>query len=76
MTAPTKAERLAADAPISDTDRADAWVADAKAELRRLSASEAALLEVLESLMYWDNGKPEWDEARALIARTKEVRNG
>lgn len=47
----------------------------ASLELSRLSASEAALLAALESLMCWDNLKPEFDDARDLIACTKEARN-
>ena len=27
------------------------------------------LLAALEGVMYWDNGKPEWDDARAAIAK-------
>lgn len=30
------------------------------------------LLEAIKDLMYWDNGKPEWDAARDLIARIEQ----
>ena len=39
--------------------------------IKRLEALNAQLLEVLEELMYWDNGKPEYDDARAAIAAAK-----
>ena len=35
----------------------------------RLIAAAPELLEALDSLMYWDNGKPEWEIARAAIAK-------
>lgn len=35
------------------------------------AAINAELLEALQSLMYWDNGKPEYDDARAVIAKAK-----
>jgi len=34
-----------------------------------LAAAAPDLLEALESVMYWDNGKPEWEAARAAIAK-------
>lgn len=40
---------------------------DAAAELRRLHEVNQELLEALKDVMYWDNGKPEWDVARAAI---------
>ena len=44
------------------------------AELRRLHEVNQELLEALKDVMYWDNGKPEWDVARAAIAKaTGEV---
>lgn len=33
----------------------------------RLIAAAPDLLEALEGVMYWDNGKPEWETARAAI---------
>jgi len=45
---------------------------EAAAELRRLHAENEVLRKSLEGVMYWDNGKPEWDEARAAIARAGE----
>ena len=30
-------------------------------------------LEALDNLMYWDNGKPEYDEAREAITAIKEA---
>jgi hypothetical protein len=35
----------------------------------RLIAAAPDLLEALENVMYWDNGKPEWEAARAAIAK-------
>jgi len=35
----------------------------------RLIAAAPELLEALEGVMYWDNGKPEWEIARAAIAK-------
>ena len=43
----------------------------AAAELRRLHEVNQELLEALKDVMYWDNGKPEWDVARAAIAKAK-----
>ena len=34
-----------------------------------LIASSPDLLEALKDVMYWDNGKPEWEAARAAIAK-------
>lgn len=46
----------------------------AAAELRRLHEVNQELLEALKDVMYWDNGKPEWDVARAAITKaTGEV---
>ena len=42
---------------------------DAAAELRRLHEVNQDLLEALKDVMYWENGKPEWDVARAAIAK-------
>ena len=42
---------------------------DAAAELRRLYEVNQELLEALKDVIYWDNGKPEWDVARAAIAK-------
>ena len=42
---------------------------EAAAELRRLHEVNQELLEALKDVMYWDNGKPEWDVARAAIAK-------
>ena len=49
----------------------DCTSVQAAAELRRLEAVNAQLLEVLEELMYWDNGNPEYDDARAAIKAAK-----
>lgn len=38
----------------------------------RLLAAAPDLLEALEGVMYWDNGKPEWEIARAAIAKATE----
>jgi hypothetical protein len=35
----------------------------------RLIAAAPDLLEALEHVIYWDNGKPEWEMARAAIAK-------
>ena len=56
---------------------ADALVSDAvspidlkaAAELRRLHEVNAELLDALEGVMYWDNGKPEWEIARNAISK-------
>ena len=42
---------------------------DAASELRRLHEVNQELLEALKDVMYWENGKPEWDVARAAIAK-------
>lgn len=42
------------------------WCSEADA---KLIAAAPELLEALDSLMYWDNGKPEWEIARAAIAK-------
>ena len=42
-----------------------------KQRIERLEAVNAQLLEALEGLMYWDNSKPEYDNARAAIAAAK-----
>ena len=34
------------------------------------------LLEHIENLLFWDNGKPEFDDARAAIAGVKEKQKG
>ncbi len=34
-----------------------------------LAAAAPDLLDALEGVMYWDNGKPEWEIARAAIAK-------
>ena len=41
----------------------------AASELRRLHEVNAELLDALEGVMYWDNGKPEWEIARNAIAK-------
>jgi hypothetical protein len=35
----------------------------------RLIAAAPDLLEALQHVIYWDNGKPEWEMARAAIAK-------
>lgn len=37
----------------------------------RLIAAAPELLEALKDVMYWDNGKPEWEDARAAIAKAE-----
>lgn len=77
MSAKTRAETLAEELEAQFVPMTDALRIDTAAELRRLSASEAALLEALESAM------PEMAKGysatqqriRDLIARTKEARN-
>jgi len=59
------AERL--DAETEKTVSIDLLHFDAATELRRLHAENEALRKSLEGVMYWDNGKPEWDEARAAL---------
>lgn len=41
-------------------------------ELRRLHAENEALRNALEGVMYWDNGKAEWEIAREALARAGE----
>lgn len=38
-----------------------------------LIAAAPELLEALENVLYWDNGKPEWEVARAAIAKATGV---
>lgn len=38
-------------------------------EIGALHEVNQELLEALKDVMYWDNGKPEWDVARAAIAK-------
>jgi len=40
----------------------------------RLIAAAPELLEALQGVMYWDNGKPEWDDARAAIAKAVGIK--
>ena len=72
MTHQTEAQRLAD--VLEELDAQFTFpglCSEAAAKLRRLDAVNAQLLEVLEELMYWDNGKPEYDDARAAIAAAK-----
>jgi hypothetical protein len=39
------------------------------AELEQERKANAELLDALDGVMYWDNGKPEWETARAAIAK-------
>ena len=39
------------------------------AEVERLNRVNAELVEALEGVMYWDNGKPEWETARAALTK-------
>ena len=55
---------------------ADGWCGGAATELRRLHSVNVELLGALEGVMYWDNGKPEWEAARAAIAKATEANNG
>ena len=41
-------------------------------ELRRLHTENEALRNALEGVMYWDNGKAEWEIAREAPARAGE----
>lgn len=41
-----------------------------------LEAERDALLEALKNVMYWDNGKSEWQDARAALARIEGGGNG
>jgi acyl-CoA reductase-like NAD-dependent aldehyde dehydrogenase len=45
---------------------------EAAAMLRAQHAAIQQLREALDGVLYWDNGKPEWDEARAALAATEE----
>jgi hypothetical protein len=44
-------------------------VCDLQAEVERLNRVNAELVEVLEGVMYWDNGKSEWETARTALAK-------
>jgi putative heme degradation protein len=70
MTDTTKPEalRLADELEVSDGMFVKHRAAD---ELRRLHAENEALREALESLLYWDNGKPEFEEARVALKGEK-----
>jgi acyl-CoA reductase-like NAD-dependent aldehyde dehydrogenase len=46
----------------------------AAAMLRKQDAAIRQLREALDGVLYWDNGKPEWDEARAALAATEEYK--
>lgn len=46
---------------------------NAVAAIRTLVAERDALKDALEGVMYWDNGKPEWETARGLL-HNAEVR--
>ena len=44
--------------------------------MSKMLIDEAAVklaLEALDNLMYWDNGKPEYDEAREAITAIEEA---
>lgn len=48
-------------------EMSEAIIAADQALIAGLRADKAQLLDMLEQLMFWDNGKPEYDEARTLI---------
>lgn len=75
----TRAQRLADVLSTKLGGAADDDIEDAASELLRLDASERELLEALDCLCNVSNVRcsgGSWDSARALIARTKEGRNG
>lgn len=79
----TRAERLAEELEAQFVPMTDALRMDTAEELRRLSASEAALLAALENVVRHFSKIPSTladtktrGDAHALIARTKEARNG
>jgi hypothetical protein len=39
--------------------------------LRHCNEQVRMLVEALDAVMYWDNGKPEWADARAVLATVK-----
>jgi hypothetical protein len=45
---------------------------EAAAMLRKQAEAIRKLREALDGVLYWDNGKPEWDEAKAALAATEE----
>ena len=51
------------------TARVEAGAVDILAYSMDIKAQRDELLDALEGLMYWDNGKPEWEVARAVIAK-------
>ena len=42
--------------------------------LRKQHEAIRQLREALDGVLYWDNGKPEWDEARAALAATENLK--
>ena len=40
---------------------------EALAFIKELTKERDALKDALEGVMYWDNGKPEWETARGLL---------
>ena len=40
-------------------------------QFEQLQADRRVLLDALENVMYWDNGKSEWEIARAVLAQVK-----
>ncbi len=41
--------------------------------LRKQHEAIRQLREALDGVLYWDNGKPEWDEAKAALAATENI---
>jgi len=50
-------------------DRLHAANIDCVDHFNAIKAERDELLEALQCVMYWDNGKPEWEIARAVIAK-------
>lgn len=55
---------------VPKTNKKDEALKQAQhAEIQRLREANKELLDALDNVMYWDNGKPEWDAARAAITK-------
>lgn len=48
--------------------------ASLRADLSAVKLSRDVLLEALRNVMYWDNGKSEWKEARTAIKAVEEAK--
>ena len=49
---------------------------EAEQECKKYKLQVLQLIDAIEDLMHWDNGKPEWEDARDLIKEIREKNNG